>query len=106
MLLALFQTLPHNPIKNPPRLSNQLVQLLAELLALMCVLFLLILLALESGSNDLENLDGFFTQLVTGVFDELLHIFFNPLSDRGERTVETRNFVFEIGVADMFQRLA
>lgn len=106
VLFAFLQTLGHNSLKNSPRLINQLMQLLAELLALGSVLFFPVLLTLESGANCLEHLDHFLAQLIAGVFDEFLCILFNSFSDRSERAIKTNDILFKISVADVFQLFA
>ena len=106
VLFTLLQTLGHNSLKNSPGLINQLMQLLAELLALGSVLFFPVLLTLESGANCLKHLDHFLAQLIAGVFDEFLYILFNSFSDRSERAIKTNDILFKISVAGVFQLFA
>jgi hypothetical protein len=106
VLFAFLQTLGHNSLKNSPRLVNQLMQLLAELLALGGVLFFPVLLTLESGANCLEHLDHFLAQLIAGIFDEFLYILFNSFGDRSERAIKTNDILLKISVADVFQLFA
>jgi len=104
--VTLLQTLGHNSLKDPPRLVNQFMQLLAELLAFGSVLFFPVLLTLESGTNCLKHLDHFLAQLIAGVFDEFLYIPFNSFGDRSERAIKTNDILFKISVADVFQLFA
>ena len=106
VLLTLLQTLVYNSFEDPPRLVNQFMQLLAELLAFGSVLFFPVLLTLESGANCLEHLDHFLAQLIAGVFDEFLYILFNSFGDRSERAIKTNDILFKISVADVFQLFA
>ena len=103
VLLTLLQTLGYNSFEDPPRLVNQFMQLLAELLAFGSVLFFPVLLTLESGADCLEHLDRFLAQLIAGVLDESLYILFKPFGDRSERAIKTNDFLFKVSVADVFQ---
>jgi len=105
MLLALLQTLTHNALENPARLSHQLMQLLAKLASLGRVMFLPVLLALEGSANRLEDLDNFFAQLVAGILDEGFDFLFDFVGDGGEGAVETDDLFFKVGVADVTKLL-
>ena len=105
MLLALLQTLTHNALENPARLSHQLMQLLAKLASLGRVMLLPVLLALKGSADRLEDLDDFFAQLVAGVLDEGLDFFLDFVGDGGEGAVETDDLFFKVGVADVTKLL-
>jgi len=105
MLLALLQTLTHNAIEDPARLSYQLMQLQTKLASLGRIVLLPVLLTLESSTNRLEDIDDFFAQLVAGVLDESFDFLFDFVGDGGEGPVETDDLLFKVGVADVTKLL-
>jgi hypothetical protein len=105
VLLAPLRALPHGSLNDPPRLRNQLMQLLPELLTLGRIMLFPVLLALKCSANGLEDGDDFLTQLRACGVDELLDLFFGHLGDLGEGTIGSDDVFCEVLVADVFELL-